>query len=210
MTLRLRDKKHQAILDAAIDTFRQQGYELTSMDQIAATANVSKRTVYNHFPSKEKLFAEILMHLWERSAASIDFQYQPNVSLAKQLHAMLLNKLNFLADTTFLDLARMAMAELIHRPDRAQEIVCRMNEKEGGLGGWIRSAIEHQQLKPVDVDFAAMQLEGLVKSFAFWPQVTMGQPIPTTEMREKIALSAVTMFLTHYAVSPVALDLDQE
>jgi TetR/AcrR family transcriptional regulator of autoinduction and epiphytic fitness len=27
---------------------------------------VSKRTVYNHFPSKEELFAEILNQLWTR------------------------------------------------------------------------------------------------------------------------------------------------
>lgn len=34
------------------------------MDRIAARAKVSKRTVYNHFPSKEELFAEMLQRLW--------------------------------------------------------------------------------------------------------------------------------------------------
>ena len=47
-------------MQAAIDEFRGNGFEATSMDRIAATAGVSKRTVYNHFPSKEALFAEIL------------------------------------------------------------------------------------------------------------------------------------------------------
>ena len=58
---RLTDRKRAAILDAAEAEFRQAGYEATSMDRIAASAGVSKRTVYNHFPSKEVLFAQILL-----------------------------------------------------------------------------------------------------------------------------------------------------
>ena len=64
---RLTDRKRAAILDAAVAEFRQSGYEVTSMDKIAASAGVSKRTVYNHFPSKEALFAQILEQMWERS-----------------------------------------------------------------------------------------------------------------------------------------------
>lgn len=54
---RLTDRKRVAIIDAAIEEFLAAGYDATSMDRIAARANVSKRTVYNHFPSKEALFA---------------------------------------------------------------------------------------------------------------------------------------------------------
>src|SRR5690606_882915 len=57
---RLTDRKREAIIQAAIAEFRAHGFDITSMDKIAATAGVSKRTVYNHFPSKEELFAEIL------------------------------------------------------------------------------------------------------------------------------------------------------
>ncbi|KTF29426.1 TetR family transcriptional regulator, partial [Xanthomonas vesicatoria] len=49
---RLTDRKRHAILEAASAQFRQHGFEATSMDRVAATAGVSKRTVYNHFPSK--------------------------------------------------------------------------------------------------------------------------------------------------------------
>ena len=66
---RLTDRKREAIIQAAIAEFRTNGFEVTSMDKIAATAGVSKRTVYNHFPSKDELFAAILRQLWERSTA---------------------------------------------------------------------------------------------------------------------------------------------
>lgn len=49
--------KRAAILDAAKRIFTAQGFEATSMDQIAADAGVSKLTVYSHFGDKEALFA---------------------------------------------------------------------------------------------------------------------------------------------------------
>lgn len=57
---RLTDRKRAAIVDAAIEAFLASGYDATSMDRIAAHAGVSKRTVYNHFPSKDALFVAIL------------------------------------------------------------------------------------------------------------------------------------------------------
>ncbi|HFL6256109.1 TPA: TetR/AcrR family transcriptional regulator C-terminal domain-containing protein, partial [Stenotrophomonas maltophilia] len=41
---------------------------------------------------------------------------------------------------------------------------------------------------------------GLVKSFAFWPQVTMGQAPLNAQERARVAESAVAMFLGFYAV----------
>lgn len=52
-----RDAKEAAIIAAARATFLAHGYDAASMDQIALTAGVSKRTVYNRFRSKEELFA---------------------------------------------------------------------------------------------------------------------------------------------------------
>ena len=59
-TPRLTDRKREAIVQAAIAEFRANGFDATSVDKVAARAEVSKRTLYNHFPSKDALFAEIL------------------------------------------------------------------------------------------------------------------------------------------------------
>jgi TetR/AcrR family transcriptional repressor of mexJK operon len=50
------DEKTEAIVLAARKTFLARGFDAASMDQIALTAGVSKRTVYNRFRSKEELF----------------------------------------------------------------------------------------------------------------------------------------------------------
>ncbi|HDS0949266.1 TPA: TetR/AcrR family transcriptional regulator [Stenotrophomonas maltophilia] len=196
---RLTDRKREAIVRAAVEEFRSGGYEATSMDRIAAVAGVSKRTVYNHFPSKEELFAHILEELWESSMAAIELPYRADQPLDVQLLQLLGQKLDLLGDANFIDLARVAMAEIIHSPERAQAMVCRMGEKESGVSAWIRAAIADGRLREVDPEFADHQLQGLVKSFAFWPQVTMGQPPLAVAERRQVAESAVAMFLGFYA-----------
>ncbi len=50
----------ERILGASAQLFRSQGINRTGMDQLAAVAQVSKRTAYQHFSSKDELIAEYL------------------------------------------------------------------------------------------------------------------------------------------------------
>ena len=86
---RLTDLKRDAILKAAAAEFRANGFEATSMDRIAAVAEVSKCTVYNHFPSKEELFAETIVQLFQASAELLELPYRPDLPLREQLSELL-------------------------------------------------------------------------------------------------------------------------
>ena len=195
---RLTDRKREAIIQAAIAEFRANGFEVTSMDKIAATAGVSKRTVYNHFPSKEELFAEILNQLWTRISAEQSVVYNRDQPLREQLRQMLQAKVQLMADENFLTLARVAIAATIHSPERAQNMVERMGEREEGLTVWIRAAQADGRLKPVDPEFAAHQVQGLLKTFGFWPQMSMGRAALDADMQNTVAESALEMFLACY------------
>ncbi|MGC4997116.1 TetR/AcrR family transcriptional regulator [Streptomyces sp. DT195] len=50
----------ERILGASQQLFRAQGINRTGMDQLCEVAQVSKRTAYQHFPSKDDLVAEYL------------------------------------------------------------------------------------------------------------------------------------------------------
>jgi len=195
---RLTDRKREAIVQAAISEFRSNGFDITSMDKIAAKAGVSKRTVYNHFASKEELFADILQRLWTNICAQEDSVYNPGQPLREQLGQLLHGKLALLADNSFLDLARVAIAATIHSPERAQDMVLRIGEREEALTAWIRAAQADGALKPVDPEFAAQQLHGMIKAFAFWPQISMNQPALSSEMQNTVIESALNMFLACY------------
>ncbi|MBV6810525.1 TetR/AcrR family transcriptional regulator [Xanthomonas campestris pv. pennamericanum] len=196
---RLTDRKRNAIVEAAIAQFRQHGFEATSMDRVAATAGVSKRTVYNHFPSKDALFGEILRGLWQRSAEAVNLPYRPDQPLHLQLIALLQQKLRLLDDPAFIDLSRVAIAEGIHSPARARELLSQLGSKEEGTTTWLRAALADGRLAGVEPEFAAQQLQALVKGFAFWPQITMGQPPLSPQQQTQVAESAVAMFLGLYA-----------
>lgn len=196
---RLTDRKRAAIVDAAVAEFRQSGYEATSMDRISARAGVSKRTVYNHFPSKEALFARILEQLWETSQDGADIAYSSDRPLRTQLLELVRHKLRLLNDADFVDLTRVVIAAAIHSPERVQDMITRMGEREEGLTTWIRAACADGRLKTEDPLFASMQLQGMVKGLAFWPQVALGLAPLTAARCEQLAESAVDIFLAYYA-----------
>jgi AcrR family transcriptional regulator len=50
----------ERILSASQRLFREQGINCTGMDQLCAVAEVSKRTLYQHFAGKDELIAEYL------------------------------------------------------------------------------------------------------------------------------------------------------
>jgi AcrR family transcriptional regulator len=64
------------IVDAAIEIFRDEGYERASMARIAARTGGSKATLYGYFPSKENLFAiamgEAITQQGERALTLLD------------------------------------------------------------------------------------------------------------------------------------------
>jgi TetR/AcrR family transcriptional regulator of autoinduction and epiphytic fitness len=195
--LRLTDRKRQAIVEAAIAEFRVSGFESTSMDKIAATAGVSKRTVYNHFPSKDELFAQILHELWISFSEQEARAYDPAMPLREQLLDLLWKKMAMLQDGYFLDLARVAIAESIHSPERAQEMVTRLTRKEEEAVVWLRAAQADGKLLKADPMLAPQMLTGQLKTFAFWPQVTLNQPPLDAATQKKVVEATVDMFLAY-------------
>jgi TetR/AcrR family transcriptional repressor of mexJK operon len=55
-----------AIRESAAALFLEKGYQGTSMDEVAAAAQVSKQTIYTHFANKEELFADLVLGNAER------------------------------------------------------------------------------------------------------------------------------------------------
>ncbi|MGW0436494.1 TetR/AcrR family transcriptional regulator [Micromonospora sp. NPDC003197] len=50
---RKKQRTRQALIDAAVELFERKGYEETTVAEIAAAADLSTRTFFLHFPTKE-------------------------------------------------------------------------------------------------------------------------------------------------------------
>jgi AcrR family transcriptional regulator len=64
-------RTRRGILDAAYELFHRKGFGRVSIDDIAALAKTTKRTLYNHFKSKDDLLVGVLDHQRELAAARI-------------------------------------------------------------------------------------------------------------------------------------------
>ena len=60
MMPRSAEQTRKRILDGAYRLFRRHGYSRVRMDDIAAEASFTKRTLYHHFKSKDQLLADVL------------------------------------------------------------------------------------------------------------------------------------------------------
>src|SRR4051812_30362651 len=60
MPRRSAEQTRRVILDAAYESFYRRGFARSSVDEIAGMADVTKRTLYYHFESKDQLLAAVL------------------------------------------------------------------------------------------------------------------------------------------------------
>lgn len=194
--MKLTDQKNQDILDAAIEEFRVKGFTAARVDSIAKMANVSKRTLYNHFASKQVLFDAIIEIIMAEAATVETPKYDPSRPLDAQLVAALNSYVKLITDPDYLSLNRLLAAEYMRDQDMAQRILSRTELYVSPVSQMLEQAMQAGHLRQADPNFAASQIVALVKNYYFWPQFMLGSA-PTTD--EFAMVDCVEMFLKHYA-----------
>ena len=66
------EARHEELLDAALDLFLEHGFELTTIEMIAARINMTKRTVYARYADKASLFHAAVQRAIERQIVPQD------------------------------------------------------------------------------------------------------------------------------------------
>jgi TetR/AcrR family transcriptional repressor of mexJK operon len=117
-------RSRAAIVQAATALFLERGYVDTSVDDIAARAAVSKRTVYNNFVDKERLFTEIVLGVTATAEQFADELIAPLRQVDDVPAALRELARQHLASVTRLPvvrLRRLISAESTRFPDLARE-----------------------------------------------------------------------------------------
>lgn len=65
------DARRKAILEAAAEVFREQGYEGATMSAICERVGGSKATLYGYFASKDELFVDVTMDAVQEEADAV-------------------------------------------------------------------------------------------------------------------------------------------
>lgn len=192
--------KREAIVIAAKHAFIEHGVQATSMDKLSELAQVSKRTVYNHFATKETLVMHILSELWRQATTQIDVQYNSELPLQQQLVDILTAEAKMFSSDEHINLSRVAISYFFYEADALEKEMAKFSAHETTLYKWIEAAIADKKLKPVDLEFANMQLHSLVKGRCFWPLlINANQRISDDEI-EFVVTQSAAMFIQYYQI----------
>lgn len=191
--------KRQAILDAAAAVFQENGFERTSMEDIRKRADLSKATVYSHFPSKEELFMEIVME-------ATDAQFQATLDAldpsSKEIDQALVS-----FGTRFLTLLYLTPVQAVRRLVVSEAGRSELGKKCYEIGpvrsmaavaAYLAAAMEQGKLRMADSRLAALHLKGLIE--AEWIDPFMFQTLddPSPEAIGASVERAVAVFMAAY------------
>ncbi len=116
-------RKRQTILSAGQQLFLSNGYQGTSMDQVAATAAVSKQTVYKHFGEKRELLFAIVTDALDSAAGSVRERIAAladSADIEADLTALAGDYLNAVMQEAVVQLRRLVIGEANRLPELAR------------------------------------------------------------------------------------------
>jgi AcrR family transcriptional regulator len=147
---------HQAILDAAVALFIEEGLEGMSVEAVAARAGTGKTTIYRRWPSKEDLVIDAIAQVLSTAPATDTGSVREDLlQLGRELHGLMSSS------ATGGVFPRMA-AEVARRSRLGRLYGQRVIEpRRAALAGALRRGIERGELpKGTDVELAIDLLVG--------------------------------------------------
>jgi TetR/AcrR family transcriptional repressor of mexJK operon len=199
------DRKRQAVLDTATRLFLQQGYQGTSMDEIASAAEVSKQTVYKQFTDKRQLFTEIILGITgraERIGEMIDALFADIVDLERGLANLARIFVAAVLDPQVLQLRRLVISEADRFPDLARAYFERAPGRGlAAIAAGLEELTARNMLRIDDVTSAAAHFAYLVLG----PGLDRALFYPYEQVSDadvdRCATTGVAVFLAAYSTS---------
>ncbi|MDL2283544.1 TetR/AcrR family transcriptional regulator [Oxalobacter sp. OttesenSCG-928-P03] len=221
MTSKTRSRKRQAILDTAVQVFREMGFHNASMNIIAARVGGSKSTLYNHFPSKEAIFLEIVRNIAQIQTLEMSPMIDPNMTVLTEdtrsrVHALFQalqeppgdvrttllfygeNFISFLYTPEILAIRRLLFAE--SRQSEIGRVYYENGPKRSlmRLAAYLENAMAAGQLKKADTLVAAAQFRSLLEAECHeYYLLDVENPLPAGRIRQMVE-AAVDVFMAAY------------
>lgn len=156
--------KRQAIIEAASDAFFEHGFAATSIEGVAAAANVSKVTLYNHFGDKRGLFVAAVGRECEKMREHFSLDGIGQGSLRDRLSIIGTSMVTFLARPEMVQFERRIAAETEHEPAIGKAFLAagphRMKESFAAL---ISAYVDAGELSVDNAELAAEQFVSMCK-----------------------------------------------
>lgn len=184
-------QKRKTILDGAVKVFTKDGFEASSMDHIAEVAGVSKRTVYNHFPSKEILFQAIVSEFLKQRDEIKPIRYTTALSLEEQLSQFAKAELFLINDPVRRGLSKLLTSVFIMNIEFGNDTRSQYEPYKNFII-WLNEAKEDRKLSFQSPELATRLFYGMVEGCLTYPALfTDGESLKDIDplLNELIAAS---------------------
>jgi len=193
----LSQKKHIDIIGAAKKEFVEYGFLDANMQRIADSAQVSKRTLYRHFPSKSGLFKAVLIGIEDSVSDKTWYQFDSEKSIELQLHEISYQEIEVIYNTYGMPLSRTILIAFLREPEMANELIQHTYNYQA-LTKWCEDAINAGSLVPGDAKSMVSVYVSLFQGLLFWPQA-MNTELTLSEDEIARKIDTVTaVFLQSY------------
>ena len=158
------DAKRRAILEAAAEVFREQGFAGASMTAVSERAGGSKATLYRYFGSKEDLFVGMMLDAVLDHANAVFDTLRPSDDLRRTLERFGASLLTLSLSEEALSVRRISIAEGSRSGmgerlyDRGAKVL--WSKMADFLAGEMRAG----RLRPEDPWMVAMHLRGMLEA----------------------------------------------
>jgi TetR/AcrR family transcriptional regulator, mexJK operon transcriptional repressor len=194
-------------MEAATSLFLRGGYLGTSMDEIAATAGVSKQTVYTHFADKEQLFTELVLRnteLADQFTAEMLSVLDDTNDVESGLRELARRYITSVIQPRVTQLRRLVIAEAGRFPDLARTYYERVPQRTvDALATRLDTLASRGLLRIDDPQLAATHLAWLILGMPMDRAMfhATDDALPPADL-EHLAEEAVRVFLAAYGASP--------
>lgn len=192
-------QKRNSILDAAMDVFSSEGYDRASVDRIAAVAATSKRTVYDHFTSKENLFQAVVTRFADQLQSLNEIHYDPNLALDAQLEKFIDAELALIENPLWFGFVKTLLSVIVRDSDYYRTSLAKFNSEKTSLVAWIKNANADGKLCVDQPEIAAKLLSSMISGAFTWPAVYSGLHEGTIDREMKRVI--IGTFLGRYSAS---------
>lgn len=193
-------QKRLAIINAAKEEFTQSGFTAANMNNVSRNAEVSKRTLYRHFESKELLFEAVLEELQHSKAKDVHYPFKPQQSLKQQLTDITLQEVGLLYDDGGIAFARTVVMEFFRQPQMAKTLSERLYHTHA-VSQWFEEAMQQGALVQADLTLVTDVYLNLFNGFFLWPQILyIAEPADGQTLEQKVDTVVATV-LNSYAAS---------
>ncbi|MGW6841274.1 TetR/AcrR family transcriptional regulator [Streptomyces sp. NPDC054958] len=196
-------RKRKAIMEAATELFLRKGYPGTSMDEIAATAAVSKQTVYKQFTDKETLFGAIITNASSKVGLFVEVieALRDTDDLDKDLTGLARQYIATVIQPGSLQLRRLLIAEAGRFPEVAADYYQRAPERTiAALAACFEHLAARGLLRLDDPVLAARHFAWLILAVPMDRAMFSAlDDIQTPVELERLADEGVRVFLAAYA-----------